>query len=145
MEVEQAFAVGLRWLELRGRGFWCRDGLLEVWLAMLVDEIDARSATPNEANAWMAALREDWHAQATTVFDGVMTSSLDAHLSSHIQQQQLMQLCRNLREQLAAGNYRPAGLAHRVGAARWQQADIHSRLLRVADALLYLLGESLAE
>jgi hypothetical protein len=127
----------MRWTEYRGRGFFCRDGLLEVWLALVVDELDRR---PPESEArWMSRLRDDFRTQATVAFDGIMETRLDPHLAGESQRRLLASLFEQLGARLARGE-RPEGpLAERVGGERWARRETLDGLSRIAGAFLWLL------
>ena len=129
---------GMRWTEYQGRGFFTRDGLLEVWLAIVVDEIDRR---PGRA-AFMASLRDDFQAQATVVFDGIVETRLDPHLGCDGDRRALVALCRELRERLVSGDKPKGPLADRVAGSRWEREDTLAGLSRVAAAFLWLLDEA---
>jgi hypothetical protein len=60
----------------RGAGFWANDGVIGVWLRLLVREIDGHKAIP----AWLAELREHWLVQARFGGGGSIDSGLDEYL-----------------------------------------------------------------
>lgn len=126
----------MRWTEYRGRGFFCRDGLLELWLALVVDELDRRGGGEG---AWAATLREDFRIQATVAFDGIMETRLDPHLPGESQRRSLASLFAQLRERLARGDGAPGPLARRVGGERWARHETAAGLARIAGAFLWLL------
>jgi len=127
-------------IEYRGQGFWCRDGLLEVWFAMLVDEIDASAA---DAGADLGAARECLYEHATIRFSGEKKAALDPVLASRARYGHMVSLVRRLRDRVAAGTGEPArgSLAHRIGGGLWQQPQWPARVLRVADSFLWLLEQ----
>src|SRR5262245_34035359 len=67
--------VGTSFTEHRGKGFWARDGALELWLFLLAEEA-GRSEAPAD---WLRAAAEDWRLQATVGFVGCVSASLDEH------------------------------------------------------------------
>ncbi len=87
--------MGSSFVEFHGDGFWVRDGSLEIWLSVLVEQID-RESTPPE---WLRDLREQWHV-ATIGFNGCVPTELDEHITTeerkavalHLSEQALRQL-----------------------------------------------------
>jgi hypothetical protein len=129
---------GMRWTEYRGRGFYCRDGLLEVWLAVVVDELDRQGHLGASS---LRSLRDDFHAQASVVFDGLMETRLDSHLPDDASRLELVALCQRLAARLRGGE-RPAGpLAIRIGGERWARGETIAGLTRITAAFLWLLDE----
>jgi hypothetical protein len=126
-------------IEFRGQGFWCRDGLLEVWLAMLVDEIDATAADAQGGD--LRAARECLYEHATITFSGDKRAQLDTVLPSDTRCRHMVSLGRRLRDRVAAGDAEPrqGSLARRIGGGLWQQHEWPRRVLRVADSFLWLL------
>jgi hypothetical protein len=139
--------LGTSWTEYRGTGFWCRDGLLEVWLATLVDTLDTRAnwGGADGNNRWLKQLRDQWYDQATIT--GCDTSArLDDHVADEPRRRTLLALCHGARERIAF-DVRPlkGSLAWRVGArvALWQREGSARRLLRMADSFIWLLDDAL--
>ena len=138
-------ADGVRWTEFRGRGFWSRDGLLEVWLAVLVDELDRRV----DGAPWMKSMRDAWLASANVSFNGLVSTELDAHIDSEAKREVAIALCRDVRRRLDKEGADPGSMAaafgthaRRVGGTRWQRRDTAKGLLRVADSFLWLLEDA---
>jgi|RhiMetdeSRZDD1v2_1073273.scaffolds.fasta_scaffold1058722_2 hypothetical protein len=69
--------MGSSYTEFQGNGFWCRDTALEIWLYLLVQEIDRHKPLPE----WLAAARDHWYACATVGFSGCINADLDSLLS----------------------------------------------------------------
>lgn len=70
--------MGSSFVDYRARGFEANDAMLEVWLVLLVDEMDALEARP----PWLQGLRDHWELHATEQFGyGVVPrlDQLDAH------------------------------------------------------------------
>jgi hypothetical protein len=65
--------VGTSFTSYRGRGFWARDGQVEVWLYLLVQEIDRLPSPPD----WLREARESWHVQSTLGLMGCVSAGLD--------------------------------------------------------------------
>ncbi len=124
----------VRFTEYRGRGFWSRDGLLELWLALLVDELDRQ-----QASGWKKRMRDDWLAQATIVFDGVMAAQLDDHIDDDAKRIEAIGLFKRLRDDLAAAPLPEKGHVARVAGARLAREDTRRGLCRLADAFVWLL------
>jgi hypothetical protein len=51
--------MGSTYVDLHGQGFEASDATLEVWLLLLVDEIDRLENPPQ----WLKEVREEWYAQ----------------------------------------------------------------------------------
>jgi hypothetical protein len=61
--------MGSTYVDFRGQGFEASDATLEVWLLLLVDEIDRLENPPH----WLKEIREEWYTQGTAGFGfGVM-------------------------------------------------------------------------
>ena len=69
--------MGSSYTEFQGNGFWCSDPALEVWLYLLVQEIDKCGELPR----WLAEAREHWYLCATVGFTGCISAALDDHLT----------------------------------------------------------------
>jgi hypothetical protein len=65
--------MGTSFTRFREKGFWARDGQVEVWLYLLVQEIDR---LPSPA-AWLREVRESWHVQSTIGAIGWVSAGLD--------------------------------------------------------------------
>ncbi len=133
-------AVGVRSVELGGRAFFQRDGLMELWFAVLADAL----AEDERPAAWKWHLEDDLTYQATLIYDGLLVASLDAHLATTDRIDELAALCRGVRGRLAEGDFSPGPLAQRVGRARWRD-ELGPRLVRVIDAFLWLADQAKAE
>lgn len=69
--------MGSSFVEFRSKGFWVRDGSLEIWLALLVEQIDRDPSPPT----WLRDLREQWHI-ATMGFNGCVPTELNEYLTT---------------------------------------------------------------
>jgi hypothetical protein len=118
----------------RGRVFWCRDGLLELWLALLCEEIDAQAATH------LRALRALLYDGASVQFNGLRQVDLDPQTTDDDARRELVDLCRTARARLRTAPPRGA-LAHRLARGRWGDPAMAAGLERVADSLVWLLEE----
>jgi hypothetical protein len=125
-------SFGLRQLELSGRSFYCRDGLLEIWLAVMADEL-AGAGEP-----WLTALRDELALLARVRFDGLMCAELDRHLGTAARVAAFGALCQAVRGRLLDHGFAPGALATEIGGARWSAA-MPARVARIADAVLWLL------
>jgi len=125
----------VRRTSFRGRSFVTRDGSLETWLALVADALDRRDGPP-----WYRAMARDFREQAVIVFDGLLETRLDDHAFDQRRSHDLRSLFAELRAELAAGQLEP-------GAARCALAypANDDAVLRVADAILWLLDEGSAE
>lgn len=70
--------MGTSLVEFRDDGFWVRDGQLEVWLYLLVRQIEALSDPP----PWLRDVHDDWQLQATAGFHGFVSAHLDDIITS---------------------------------------------------------------
>ena len=75
----------------RGEGFVANDATLEVWLALLVDEIDLLPDPPD----WLLDLRDDWELQATAGFGFGVMPGLDRWAAQEEHRKVLLQACGN--------------------------------------------------
>ena len=71
--------MGSSFVEFHNKGFWTRDAKIEVWLHLLVCEIDSISHPP----LWLLQLRDHWHDQSTVGFVGCISASLDQHVTTN--------------------------------------------------------------
>jgi hypothetical protein len=69
----QELEMGTSFTSYRGKGFWARDGQVEVWLYLLVQEIDRLESAPD----WLVEVRQDWHVNATLGLTGCVSAGLD--------------------------------------------------------------------
>ena len=69
--------MGSSYTEFQGNGFWCRDPALEIWLYLLVQEINKRKPLPQ----WLATARDHWYEGATLGISGCIDADLDNLLS----------------------------------------------------------------
>ena len=69
--------MGSTYVDFRGQGFEADDSALEVWLALLVREIDKMDQTP----AWLRDIRDEWHLQATAGFGFGVMPGLDRFIT----------------------------------------------------------------
>lgn len=70
--------MGTSFARYRDRGFWSRDGALELWLYLLAQEARQLDARPD----WLTAAAEDWEIQATAGFMGCVSAGLDEHAAT---------------------------------------------------------------
>lgn len=70
--------MGSTFVEFRGRGFEANDATIEIWLLLLVDEVDQLTNPPG----WLEEARKEWHLQATAGFGFGVMPGLDAVVTS---------------------------------------------------------------
>lgn len=70
--------MGSTFVEFRNRGFEASDATIEIWLLLLVDEID-KVTNPSD---WLKGVREEWHLQATAGFGFGVMPDLDNVVTS---------------------------------------------------------------
>lgn len=75
-------------VEHQEKGFWVKDGRLEIWLYLLVQEINKLHEVP----LWLAQLRENWEFQTTGTCRGFMTASLDEFAVDDQRRRMLLEL-----------------------------------------------------
>lgn len=69
--------MGSSFTEYDGHGFWARDEQVELWLALMVRQIDTRAIrTPAQKR-----IRDDFIVQATGGFLGFVSPGLDDHVT----------------------------------------------------------------
>lgn len=88
--------MGSSYTEFKGNGFWARDGQVEVWLYLLVEQIDLIENAPE----WLKALQEEWHIQATVGFNGCVTAGLDQALNTEEKRELILRLSQTVLEKL---------------------------------------------
>lgn len=66
--------MGSTFVEFNDRGFEANDAQIEIWLLLLVDEIDKLTDPPD----WLREVRQEWHLQATAGFGFGVVPGLDS-------------------------------------------------------------------
>ncbi len=66
------------YVRFRDRGFEANDSILEIWLALLVKEIDRLQDVPD----WLRETRDEWHLQSTAGFGFGVIPGLDRFITS---------------------------------------------------------------
>src|SRR5262245_36694404 len=77
-------------VDFGGKGFEAHDAVLEVWLALLVRQIDELG----EAAGWLREARSEWHLQASAGFGFGVMPQLDRFLSDRQRRLAVLTLCR---------------------------------------------------
>lgn len=70
------WVVGSSFTEFRERGFWARDGLVELWLDALAE------CVPPDAPGWLREAGDHWREQARAGFMGCIDAGLDEFLTT---------------------------------------------------------------
>jgi hypothetical protein len=70
--------MGSSFIDFNGYGFWARDTHIDLWLYLLVQEIDELESIPD----WLSVARDHWREQATLALVGCVHSQLDDYLVS---------------------------------------------------------------
>jgi hypothetical protein len=70
--------MGTSFIDFKGYGFWTRDAGLELWLYLLVQEINSLTSPPD----WLKEAQDHWLTQATVGFIGWIHPQLDDFLVS---------------------------------------------------------------
>lgn len=71
--------MGSSFIEFNNYGFWAKDSSIEVWLYLLVIEIDKIEDLPD----WLKKTREQWLIDATAGFIGCISPNLDKYLTNY--------------------------------------------------------------
>jgi hypothetical protein len=70
--------MGSSFVEVNDRGFWMRDGMLELWLRFLALHIEE----PTEADAEIRIIRDQWLLASRGFFSGCVPTGLDEQVST---------------------------------------------------------------
>jgi hypothetical protein len=65
--------MGSSFTQFRDKGFWSRDGLLEVWLRIMCLHMEGEAHSPG----WQHNLRDTWLLASAGYFNGCVSASLD--------------------------------------------------------------------
>ena len=82
--------MGSSFTEYRGKGFWTRDWGIEVWLFLLVREVDQLDSVPE----WLAEAREHWWIHAPQGLMGCVHANLDEILTDEERVETVLLLAR---------------------------------------------------
>jgi len=82
--------MGSTFVDFRGKGFEAADAALEVWLALLVRQIDELG----EAPGWLREAREEWHLQASSGFGFGVIPDLERFITDDQRRDTVLALCR---------------------------------------------------
>src|SRR5690349_8573410 len=83
-------------VRFRGQGFEANDSALEVWLALLVREIDKMGHLPD----WVSEVRDEWHLQSTAGFGFGVMPRLDDFVISEERRNTILTLSRQALKKL---------------------------------------------
>jgi hypothetical protein len=96
--------MGTSFTEYAGFGFWARDGQVEIWLCLLVSQIDKQE----NATDWKIAARQQFILAGTAGNPGCIWPGLDDLIDSNEKRRWLISLSKNaLRELESKGNMIP--------------------------------------
>jgi len=126
-------------------GFEADDSALEVWLMLLIKEIDKANSLPD----WLQALREEWWLQATEGFGFGVTPNLDGFVTDEYRRELVLTLCHGAQEALRQyGDLISAdalNALHTGGEGAVFTQDVPAeQFLRTADYFIKLLQGSLS-
>jgi hypothetical protein len=82
--------MGSTRIDFRGKGFEASDFAIEIWLALMVREIDALAKAPE----WLREVRDDWETQATGGFGYGVMPELDRFVTDDARRDLLIALGR---------------------------------------------------
>lgn len=106
--------MGSSFTEFRGKGFWCRDPLLEVWLRLLSLHIGDDVYKPG----WQHDLRDHWLLASAGFFGGCISPRLDQFLTDEHRVSAILQTSeRSIQSLRAFGSYVPATFLNALGIA----------------------------
>jgi hypothetical protein len=83
-------------VRFRGQGFEANDTALEVWLALLVREIDKMDLVPD----WLHEVRDEWYLQSTSGFGFGVMPRLDDFVTSEERRKSILTLSRQALKKL---------------------------------------------
>ena len=94
--------MGSSFIDFKESGFWARDTHIDLWLYLLVQEIDELEAIPD----WLREARDHWHEQATLALVGCIHPQLDDYLLSQDRINLLIRLSERVLKRLdESGDY----------------------------------------
>lgn len=133
-------------MSYRGRAFWTRDSVAELWLCLMRREIDRMADRPD----WLRDARSHWYLHATVGFQGCVSPEFDELLGTdHDRVDLVLTLAQQVRDRLA--EFAPAipkDVANTfdiAGEGSYFPGDVPTGpLLDAADAFLALLRGELA-
>jgi hypothetical protein len=89
-------------IDYKDYGFWARDTHIDLWLYLLVQEIDKLEPTPE----WLKVARDHWHEQCTLALGGCIQLRLGDYLLSQDRANLVIQLSERVLKMLnETGNY----------------------------------------
>ena len=104
--------MGSSFIDFKDYGFWARDAGIEVWLYLLVQEIDKLESIPD----WLKEARDHWFLQATVGFVGWIHPQLDEYLVSEDRVNLLIMLSERVLKRLnEQGAYLSAAYLNSLG------------------------------
>jgi hypothetical protein len=104
--------MGSSFTNFRGRGFWSRDALLEVWLRVL----SLHMGDDVHKSGWQHDLRDQWLLASTGCFSGCVSASLDEFLTDSDRVAIILQTSeRSIQSLRAFGAFVPATFLNALG------------------------------
>lgn len=133
--------MGTSEVSYRGRSFEAPDPVLEAWLRLLVDEVDALNAVPT----WLRTARDQWQLIATQEFGFGVIPDLDGVLTDEERRKVVLALAHRALARLESfGDPIPAKTLNRLGAGKPDSAfsrDVSAEVfLMPARAFIALLA-----
>jgi hypothetical protein len=89
--------MGSTYIDFRGKGFEANDSEIEIWLAMMVQEIDQLTQAPE----WLHEVREEWNLQSKAGFGYGVMPELDRFAADNLRRDLLVTLGRRALARLA--------------------------------------------
>ncbi len=107
--------MGSSRVSFRNKHFEARDPVLEVWLRLIVDEIDALAEAPD----WLRTTREDWQLMATEEFGFGVVPDLDRVAAVDERRKTVLELSERALERLKTfGDPIPKETLNALGAGK---------------------------
>ena len=88
--------MGSTFIGFHEQGFEASDSAMEVWLVLLVKEIDKIDPMPD----WLREVRDDWYLQATAGFGYGVMPDLDRYITTDERRDTVLELCLRAEETL---------------------------------------------
>jgi hypothetical protein len=135
--------MGTSFVEFQNKGFWARDGSLEVWLHFLATEIDWLP-TPSP---WLHRLRDHWYQQAQSGAVGCLWVGLDDFVTQDAQVEEVILLCEAaLRRLMSYGEVLPQDYLNSIASegSSWSRDVEVTAFTRIGHAFKQLLRGELA-
>jgi hypothetical protein len=132
--------MGTSFIEYGGYGFWARDPAVEVWLHLLVREVDRAASAPD----WLRDAGRHWREVASVGLVGCISAELDERVAGPERTQVVVELAlRTLAWLRTQGEVLPVALLNSLGTggkgSRFSRDVATVAFVRVGEAFVRLL------